>query len=40
MYEGEINPSYQPYYRKAHEERAAAFRDAMHWVIRLGRSRG
>lgn len=38
MYEGEIDPRYHAYYQKAHEERAAAFRDAMGWVIRLGRA--
>ncbi len=38
MYEGEIDPRYHAYYRKAHEERAKAFRDAMSWLF--GRSHG
>lgn len=38
MYEGDIDPRYQEYYRKAREARAMAFRDALAWLF--GRSSG
>lgn len=33
MYEGEIDPRYQDYYRKAHEERSKAVREAFSWLF-------